>query len=87
MPEMSLSRAPHLFFSVAKSKPSASKRVFVHPGAGRLLEAHHVAVALHSGARTDSSDFTVRVHEPNRRLGSSASEVEFGLVMGVSCGK
>ncbi|CAE7589529.1 unnamed protein product [Symbiodinium sp. CCMP2592] len=38
------------FFSIVKAKPSANKRMFVHPGSGRSLASQHVAVALHVAA-------------------------------------
>ena len=38
------------FFSIVKAKPSANKRMFVHPGSGRSLAPHHVAVAVHVAA-------------------------------------
>ena len=81
---------PPLFFSVVKSRPSANKRMFVNPGAGRSLESHHVAVALHRGLPTGSGEFEVRFQDPGRTLdddnvailsslGSSCDEIEANL--------
>ncbi|CAE7524520.1 unnamed protein product [Symbiodinium sp. CCMP2456] len=81
---------PPLFFSVVKSRPSANKRMFVNPGAGRSLESHHVAVALHRGLPARSGGFEVRFQDPGRTLdddniailsslGSSCNEIESSL--------
>ena len=79
------------FFTVAKSKPSANKLLFVSPGAGRSLAAHHVAVALHPAVPSHGGGYHVSFHEPSKilqddnlailsSLGSSSQGIESSLM-------
>ena len=79
------------FFTLTKAKPSSNKRVYVHPGAGRSLKSHHVAIAFHQvSAVEESGEYTVaaqHLQQGNARdnlailtsLGKCAAEVESGL--------
>ena len=79
------------FFSIVKAKPSQNKRMFVHPGAGRSLASHHVAVAVHSAAPSDVPGDVLVLQEQTRlaqksdnlailtSLGASLNEIEEGL--------